>query len=217
MEHGLSPAKDLPTNRAGSSTHPVVLLQVAVESLDEGCPLITNVTSPGFVVLVVPVHVVHQPSEPTALFIAELTDAEDLDTRGDFLLGCVAHLAGLGFFADPADRSPSLPRLCKWRWRGRGHHLAAVGAGPSSLVIRLSWRQSVVARAARGHNPGEGLADLNMTDQSYYSPLLPFPSCRVEHARTLHAFKCVFMHNNKGAQNRSFLYMEATYHAITTH
>ena len=182
MEHGLSPAENLPTDWTRSPSHPVLLLQVAVESLDECCPLITNVTSPGFVVLVVSVHVVHQPSEPTALFVAELTDAEGLDTRGDFLLGCVTHLSGFGFLAAPADGSPSLPQLCKWR--GGSHHLAAVGTSPSSLESRLSWSQSVVARTLPGHNPGERVADLNMTGQSYSSPTLLSPSSRGEHLRS---------------------------------
>ena len=70
VEHGLSPAEDLPTDRARSPTHPVLLLQVSVESLHEGSPLIADVTSPGFVVLVVPVHVVHQPPETATLLIA---------------------------------------------------------------------------------------------------------------------------------------------------
>ena len=59
MEHGLSSGEHLPTDGAGTSIDPVLLLQVSVESLDEGCPLITEVTSPGFVVLVVFVHVVN--------------------------------------------------------------------------------------------------------------------------------------------------------------
>ena len=69
MEHGLSPAEHLPTDRTGPAIHPVLLLQVSVESLHEGRSLLTEVTSPGFVVLMVSVHVVHQPSETATLFI----------------------------------------------------------------------------------------------------------------------------------------------------
>ena len=72
MEHGLSSTEHFATDWTGTSTDPVLLLQVSVESLDEGCPLITEMTSPGFVVRVVSVHVVHQPAEPSALFVTHL-------------------------------------------------------------------------------------------------------------------------------------------------
>ena len=62
-------------------------------------------TFPRLVILVVSVHVVHQASETTALFTAELTDAEGLDTLGDFIPGGVAHLSG------PWFQSPSPPGL----------------------------------------------------------------------------------------------------------
>ena len=80
MQHGLSSGEHLPTHRTGTSAGAVLLLQVSVESLDKGCPHITEVTSPGFVVLVVPVHVVHQPSEAPALLLTQLTDTELLVT-----------------------------------------------------------------------------------------------------------------------------------------
>ena len=111
VEHGLSPAEDLPTDRARSPTHPVLLLQVAVESLDEGSPDITEVTSPGFVVLVISVHVVHQPPEAPALFVANLADTELLVILGYFPLGRLAHLSGLGSLVALYPRSPSLPWL----------------------------------------------------------------------------------------------------------
>ena len=156
MEHGLCSTEHLATDRTGASTHPVLLLQVPVESLHEGCPLITNVTSPGFVVLVVSVHVVHQPSEPPALFVAELADAEGLDTRGDFLLGLLAHLAGFCFRADPGDGSPPPPH--PWRWRaGDGGLLAAawstlIGQGMSRLCSHwLDLDQSVATPALLCH------------------------------------------------------------------
>ena len=80
MQHGLGPGEDLPTHGTGTSAGAVLLLQVSVERLGEGCPHITDVTSPGFVVLVVPVHVVHQPSEAPALLLTQLTDTELLVT-----------------------------------------------------------------------------------------------------------------------------------------
>ena len=76
MQHGLSSGEHLPTDGTGTPAGPVLLLQVSVESLDEGCPHMTDVTSPGFVVLVVPVHVVHQPSKAPALFVANLAETE---------------------------------------------------------------------------------------------------------------------------------------------
>ena len=81
----------------GTATNPVLLLQVSVQSLHEGCPLTTEMTYPGFVVLVVSVHVVHQPSEPSALFLTQLTDAELLVILGYFLLGILAQISCLWF------------------------------------------------------------------------------------------------------------------------
>ena len=69
VEHGLSPAEHFPTDRARPPTDPVLLLEVSEESLHEGSPLVTDVTSPGLVVLVISVHVVHQSSETAALLI----------------------------------------------------------------------------------------------------------------------------------------------------
>ena len=111
MQHGLSSGEDLPTDGTGTSAGAVLLLQVAVESLDEGSPDITEVTSPGFVVLVVPVHVVHQPSEAPALFVANLADTELLVILGYFPLGHLAHLPCLGRLVALDPRSPSLPWL----------------------------------------------------------------------------------------------------------
>ena len=54
----------------------VLLLDVSVQRLDEGSLLITEVTLPGLVVLVISVHVVHQPSESPALLATQLTDTE---------------------------------------------------------------------------------------------------------------------------------------------
>ena len=111
VQHGLGPGEHLPTDGTGTAAGPVLLLQVSVECLDEGCPHITEVTSPGFVVLVVPVHVVHQPSEAPALFVANLADTELLVILGYFPLGHLAHLSGLGCLVALYPRSPSLPWL----------------------------------------------------------------------------------------------------------
>ena len=111
MQHGLSSGEDLPTHGAGTSAGAVLLLQVPVESLGEGCPHITDVTSPGFVVLVVPVHVVHQPSEAPALFVANLANTELLVILRYFPLGDLAHLPCLGCLVLLYPGSASLPCL----------------------------------------------------------------------------------------------------------
>ena len=67
------------------------LLEVSVQSLDESCPLTTEVTPPWLVVLVISVHVVHQPSEAPTLEAAQLTDAELLVTLRYFLLCGLTH------------------------------------------------------------------------------------------------------------------------------
>ena len=75
-EHGLSPGECFTTNVTGTPICTMLLFEVPVESLDEGCPYITEMTPPGLIVFMVSVHVVHQPSEPPALFLTQLTDAE---------------------------------------------------------------------------------------------------------------------------------------------
>ena len=80
----------------GAGLGVVLLIEVSVQSLHEGCPLMTDVTPPWLVVLVVSVHVFHQPSEPPVLFIAELADAEGLDILRDFLLCNFAHMFLIG-------------------------------------------------------------------------------------------------------------------------
>ena len=74
--HGLSSAELLPADVTGAGLSVVLLLEVSVQSLHEGCPLITDVTLPWLVVPVVAVHVVHQPSEAPTLLAAQLTEAE---------------------------------------------------------------------------------------------------------------------------------------------
>ena len=69
------------------------LLEVSVQSLDESCPHITEVTPPWLVVLVISVHVIHQPSEAPALLATQLTDAETLVMLQECLLGGVAHFS----------------------------------------------------------------------------------------------------------------------------
>ena len=111
VQHGLGPGEHLPTDGTGTAAGPVLLLQVSVESLHEGSPHVTDVTTPGLVVLVVSVHVVHQASEPTALFVANLTDAELLVILRYFPLGDLAHMSSLRRLVSLDPRPPSLPWL----------------------------------------------------------------------------------------------------------
>ena len=96
-KHGLGSGKGLPTGLTGALVITVLLLEVSVQSLHEGCPNTTEMTDPGFEVLVVSVHVVHQPSEPPALFLTNLTDAELLVIIRYFLFGILAQISSLGF------------------------------------------------------------------------------------------------------------------------
>ena len=48
----------------------MLLLEVPVQSLDEGGAGIAEAALPRLVVAVIFVHVIHQPSEPAALFLA---------------------------------------------------------------------------------------------------------------------------------------------------
>ena len=95
----------------GAGLGVVLLIEVSVQSLHEGCPLMTDVTPPWLVVLVVSVHVVHQPSESPALFVANLTDTELLVILRNFPLGHLAHLPRLRRLVSLYPRPPSLPWL----------------------------------------------------------------------------------------------------------
>ena len=92
-QHGLSPGVRLPTLGAGALVHLVDLLQMSVESLHEGRAGGAETALPGLVVAVVFVHVVHQPSEPPALFLAQLANTELLVVLSYLFLGAVAQLS----------------------------------------------------------------------------------------------------------------------------
>ena len=53
MKHGLSSRIKFATEGADCSRGVMFLFEVSVQSLDESCPLTTEVTLPGFVVLVI--------------------------------------------------------------------------------------------------------------------------------------------------------------------
>ena len=93
MKHGLSSRIKFATEGADCSLGFMFLFEVSVQSLDESCPLTTEVTPPGLVVLVISVHVVHQPSEAPALLATQLTDAEPFVMLRESLLGGVAHFS----------------------------------------------------------------------------------------------------------------------------
>ena len=69
----------------------VDLFDVSEQGLGEGGSQVTEVTLPWLVVLVISVHVVHQPSEAPALETTQLTDAELLVTLRYFLLCGLTH------------------------------------------------------------------------------------------------------------------------------
>ena len=66
----------------------VFLFEMSVKCLDKSSFMITEVAFPGFMVAVVPVHVVHQTPEPLALLPAQLAHAELLVVLRNLLL-CV--------------------------------------------------------------------------------------------------------------------------------
>ena len=71
----------------------VDLFDVSEQSLGEGGSKVTEVTLPWLVVLVISVHVVHQPSEAPALLATQLTGAEPFVMLRESLLGGVAHFS----------------------------------------------------------------------------------------------------------------------------
>ena len=76
MKHGLSSRIKFATEGADCSRGVMFLFEVSVQSLGECRPKVTEMTHPRLVVLVIPVHVVHQPSEAPALLLTQLTHAE---------------------------------------------------------------------------------------------------------------------------------------------
>ena len=92
-QHGLGSGVGLPALWAGALVHLVDLLQMSVQSLHESFTGVAEAALPRFVVAVVFVHVVHQASEPPALFLAELADTELLVVLSNLLLGAVAQLS----------------------------------------------------------------------------------------------------------------------------
>ena len=93
MKHGLSSRIKFATEGADCSLGFMFLFEVSVQSLDESCPLTTEVTPPGLVVLVISVHVVHQPSEAPTLLATQLTDTGNCMMLQESLLGGVAHFS----------------------------------------------------------------------------------------------------------------------------
>ena len=80
LHHCLSSTETFPTDWADAGLSVMNLFELFVQSLGEGCAKVTDVTLPRLVVLVVPVHVVHQPSESPALEATQLADTEFLGT-----------------------------------------------------------------------------------------------------------------------------------------
>ena len=76
LQHGLSSGVEMSTDRTVGPGKVVLLLEVFVQRLDEGSLLMTDVTAPWLVVLMITVHVVHQSSESPALLATKLADTE---------------------------------------------------------------------------------------------------------------------------------------------
>ena len=91
LHHGLGPPDLLQTDVTPAGLGVVLLPEVPVQALGEGGSQATDVTMPGLVVLVISVHVVHQPSEAPTLETTQLTDAELLVTLRYFLLCGLTH------------------------------------------------------------------------------------------------------------------------------
>ena len=110
-QHGLGSGVSLPTLRTGTLVHLVDLLQMSVESLHEGCAGVAETAFPRLVVAVIFVHVVHQPSEPPALFLTQLANTELLVVLGNLFLGAVTQFSLLfqTFLWNDFLWPPSLP------------------------------------------------------------------------------------------------------------
>ena len=93
MKHGLSSGVELSTDRTVGPRRVVLLLEVSVQRLDEGSLLMTEVTLPRLVVLMVFVHVVHQPSESPTLLATQLADTEPFEMLRKFDLGSIAQFS----------------------------------------------------------------------------------------------------------------------------
>ena len=113
-EHGLSPGECFTTNVTGTPICTMLLFEVPVESLDEGCPYITEMTPPGLIVFMVSVHVVHQPSEAPALLATQLAQTELLAAVRYFLLGTLGHSSCFGRALYLISWSASLSLLGSW-------------------------------------------------------------------------------------------------------
>ena len=92
-QHGLSSRVGLPTLGTGTLVHLVDLLQMSIESLHKGSTGVAEIALPRFVVTVVFVHVINQPSEATALFLAQLANTELLVVLSNLFLGAVTQLS----------------------------------------------------------------------------------------------------------------------------
>ena len=113
-EHGLSSGVGLPALRTRTLIDVVDLLQMSVQSLHEGGAGVAEAALPRFVVAVVLVHVIHQPSEASALSAAKLTHAELLVVLGNLPLGEVAQFPLLFMNIDRNILFGSSPFSLNW-------------------------------------------------------------------------------------------------------
>ena len=131
----------------GTPISSVLLFEVSVQSLDEGCPHITEVTAPRLVVLVISVHVVHQPSESPALLATQLADTEPFPMLRKSNLSRVTYFSLFDLLCRFCPwPSPPPPLSVDDRLRVR-----ALGAPAPPLHHHLSMFQAVVTRTRPGH------------------------------------------------------------------
>ena len=122
------------------------LLEVPVQSLDEGSLVVTVGALPGLVVAVVSVHVVHQPPEAPALPLAQFTHAELFVVLRNLPLGVVTQRLPLDQLLWRDDLLGSSPLPLE-------HGVEGDVAGDACLHVGLLDDLHVLVRVARVSAP----------------------------------------------------------------
>lgn len=122
------------------------LLEVPVQSLDEGGLVVTVGALPGLVVAVVSVHVVHQPPEAPALPLAQFTHTELFVVLRNLPLGVVTQRLPLDQLLWRDDLLGSSPLPLE-------HGVEGDVAGDAGLDVGLLDDLHVLVRVARVSAP----------------------------------------------------------------
>ena len=123
----------------------VDLLEMPVQSLDEGGLVVTVGALPGLVVAVVPVHVVHEPPEAPTLPLAQFTNTELLVVLRYFPLGVITQRLPLDQLLRRDDLLGPAPLPL--------HHGVEGDGGCAGLHVGLLDDLHVLVRVARGSAP----------------------------------------------------------------